>query len=407
MADKKTDQIEELLTRNVEDIIVREELEKKLKSGKKLRIKLGIDPTNPDIHIGRAATLWKLRAFQDLGHQITLVIGTFTGVIGDASDKDSERPMQERKTIEANMKSYAEQIGKILDMKKVEVFYNGDWFDKMPLQEFFKLTQLFTIQQMTERENFALRIEAGKPVGIHETLYPMLQGYDSVVMKTDVEVGGTDQLFNILAGRVVQKAYGMEPQNVMTFHLLEGTDGRKMSSSWGNCIYITDEPVEMYGKVMTVNDELIPAYFRMCTDVPMQQIEALEKAMAGVAYEDSHLATFSGVTNPRDAKASLARSIVARYHGNEAAEEAELTWNKQFREGNKPEKIETVTVKKGAAIEVIAKAFDISNSEARRLMSQGGVKVDDKVVKDHEAEITQDCLVQIGKRRYKQIKIGG
>ncbi|MBA3678716.1 tyrosine--tRNA ligase, partial [Candidatus Saccharibacteria bacterium] len=264
----QTEILQDLLERGVEDVIVRAELEKKLKSGKKLRIKLGIDPTNPQIHIGRATVLWKLKQFQDLGHQITLVIGTFTGTIGDASDKDSERPMRERSEIDANAKLYFEQISKILDMKKVELFYNGDWFDKMHLQDFFALTQLFTIQQMIERENFALRIEAGKPVGIHETLYPMLQGYDSVQMKTDVEVGGTDQLFNMLAGRTVQKAYKMEQQSVMTFHLLEGTDGRKMSSSWGNCIYINDEPAEMFGKVMTIRDELIPIYFKLCTDVP-------------------------------------------------------------------------------------------------------------------------------------------
>ena len=392
MSSPDKDQLEQLLTRNVEDIIVREDLEKKLKSGKKLRIKLGIDPTNPQIHIGRAVVLWKLREFQDLGHHITLVIGTFTGVIGDASDKDSERPMLERKTIEANMKTYSEQIGKILDMDKVQVYKNGDWFDDMPLQEFFKLTQLFTIQQMTERENFALRIKDGKPVGIHETLYPMLQGYDSVIMKTDVEVGGTDQLFNMLAGRTVQKAYELPQQNVMTFRLMEGTDGRKMSSSWGNCIYIDDEPAEMYGKVMTVRDELIPSYFRMATDMADGQIEQIEKDLANG-------------DNPRDTKASLARHIVARYHGEKTATEAEETWNKQFREGNKPEEIKTTKVKKGSVLDVVAEAFDLSKSEARRLVEQGGIKIDDATVDSVDHKIDKDCLIQVGKRRYKRIKI--
>ena len=219
MKSTNQEKIQNLLTRNVQDIIVKEELLKKLLSGKKLRIKLGIDPTNPQIHIGRAVTLWKLREFQDLGHKITLVIGTFTGIIGDASDKDSERPMMDRKVIESNTKTYVEQIGKILDIKKVEFFYNGDWFNKMKLQDFFKLTSLFTIQQMIERENFANRIKANKPVGIHETLYPMLQGYDSVEMNTDVEVGGTDQLFNLLAGRAVQKAYDMTPQSLSLIHI--------------------------------------------------------------------------------------------------------------------------------------------------------------------------------------------
>ncbi|MFO0862432.1 MAG: tyrosine--tRNA ligase [Candidatus Saccharibacteria bacterium] len=397
--------LEELLTRGVEDVIVRADLEKKLQSGKKLRIKLGIDPTNPQIHIGRAAALWKLRAFQDLGHQITLVIGTFTGVIGDASDKDSERPLVERKTIEENMQTYAKQIGKILDMNKVELYYNGDWFDKMPLQKFFALTQLFTIQQMTERENFAKRIEAGKPVGIHETLYPMLQGYDSVEMKTDVEIGGTDQLFNMLAGREVQKAYNMPEQNVMTLHLLEGTDGRKMSSSWGNCIYINDDPIDMYGKVMTVRDELIPVYFKLCTDVPLGQVTALEQAMAGALVEDGMMTVFGDPANPRDTKASLAHTIVARYYGDKAAQEAEEAWNAQFQKGEKPKNIATKKTKAGTVLDVVSDAFGISKSEVRRLVAQKGIKIDDKVVEDVEQKISKDCLIQVGKRRFIQLKL--
>lgn len=386
------EKIQNLLTRNVEDLIAKEEIEKKLKSGKKLRIKLGIDPTNPQIHIGRAVALWKLREFQDLGHKITLVIGTFTGVIGDASDKDSERPMVDKKIIENNAKLYAEQISKILDIKKVEFFYNGDWFNKMKLQDFFRLTSLFTIQQMVERENFANRIKANKPVGIHETLYPMLQGYDSVEMKTDIEVGGTDQLFNLLAGRTVQKAYDMTPQSVMTFSLMEGTDGRKMSSSWGNCIYITDEPDDMYGKVMTVRDELIPSYFRMATDVRMEVIEQIEKDM-------------SQGDNPRDTKASLARAIVARYHGEQAANSAEDRWNKQFREGNKPKDIDEIKIKPGKLIDVVSMQFELSKSEVRRLVSQGGIKLDDEVVTDVDQNISKSALVQVGRRRFVKFKI--
>ena len=391
---KKTNQekIHELLSRNVEDLIVKEEIEQKLQSGKKLRIKLGIDPTNPQIHIGRAVTLWKLREFQDLGHQITLVIGTFTGVIGDSSDKDSERPMVDSKVIEANAKTYIEQIGKILDVKKVEFFYNGDWFNKMKLQDFFQLTSLFTIQQMIERENFANRIKKNKPVGIHETLYPMLQGYDSVEMKTDIEVGGTDQLFNLLAGRTVQKAYNQSPQSVMTFSLMEGTDGRKMSSSWGNCIYITDEPDDMYGKVMTIRDELIPSYFRMATDVRMDVIEQIEKDM-------------SQGDNPRDTKASLARAIVARYHSEKVAKDVEDKWNKQFREGNKPKDIDEIKIKPGKVLDVVSMHFELSKSEVRRLVSQGGIKIDDEVAKDVEQEINKSVLVQVGKRRFVKFKI--
>ena len=389
---KSKDIINDLLTRNVEDLIVRSELEKKLKSKTKLRIKLGIDPTGSRIHIGRAVPLWKLRQFQELGHIITFVAGTFTAQIGDTSDKESERKMLTKEEVTNNFKSYHAQLSKILDMDKVEVFQNGDWFNKMDLEEFFKLTSLFTIQQMTERENFAKRIKSNKPVGLHETLYALLQGYDSVMMKTDLEVGGTDQLFNMLAGRTVQKAYDQVPQSVMTFHILEGMDGRKMSTSWGNCIYIDDEPLEMYGKVMAINDELIPSYFKMATDVPMDVIEQIEKDMAMGA-------------NPRDTKASLAREIVARYNGKKAALGAEKDWEKQFRDGDRPAIINAFNTKKKPILDVVSEAFDISKSEARRLMLQGGVKVDDQRVKDFETIIEKDCMIQLGKRRYKKIII--
>ncbi len=389
---KSKDILNDLLTRNVEDLIVRSELEKKLKSGKKLRIKLGIDPTGSRIHIGRAVPLWKLRQFQDLGHQITFVAGTFTAQIGDTSDKFSERKMLSKQEVAENFKSYHRQLSMVLDMDKVEMFHNGDWFQKMQLEEFFTLTSLFTIQQMTERDNFAKRIEANKPVGLHETLYALLQGYDSVQMKTDLEVGGTDQLFNMLAGRTVQKAYGQEPQNVMAFHLLEGTDGRKMSTSWGNCIFIDDEPLEMYGKLMTIHDNLIPAYFKMATDIPMDVIAQIEK---GMSLGD----------NPRDTKASLARTIVARYYDTKIALKAEKDWENQFIAGEKPSDIETFKAKKGLAIDVIALAFSISKSEVRRLLNQGGIKIDDVVLKDPEHKISANCLLQLGKRRYKNIKI--
>jgi tyrosyl-tRNA synthetase len=245
---------------------------------------------------------------------------------------------------------------------------------------------------MIERENFALRIKSNKPVGLHETLYPLLQGYDSVVLKSDLEVGGTDQLFNMLAGRTVQKFYGQTPQSVMSFHIMEGTDGRKMSTSWGNCIYIDDEPLEMFGKVMTINDELIPSYFKMATDVPMGIIEQVEKDMA-----------MGG--NPRDTKASLAREIVARYHGQKSALQAQQDWEAQFREGNKPQDIEKIKLKKDRLLIIVAKAFQISNSEARRVISQGGVKIDDTVIKDVDSLVSKSCLIQVGKRRYKQIEI--
>lgn len=385
-------ELQNLLSRNVEDVIVRKDLETKLKSGKKLRIKLGFDPTGARLHIGRAVTLWKLREFQDLGHQITFVIGNFTAQIGDSSDKDAERQMLTPEEIAQNVKDYHRQLSMILDMNKVELFYNANWFDKMDLQKFFKLTSLFTIQQMSERDNFAKRIKAGKPVGMHETLYPLFQGYDSVEMKTDLEVGGTDQLFNLLAGREVQKAFGMEPQNVMTFGLLEGTDGRKMSTSWGNCIYIDEEPAEMYAKVMTIRDELIPTYFKLATNTPLEVVAEIERNMANG-------------DNPRDTKASLARSIVARYHSDKVAQEAEDTWNSQFREGNKPEDIQAVSVKPDELLNLVSKHFDISKSETRRIFEQGGVRLNDKAIEDYSTVLQEDALVQVGKRRFVEFKI--
>lgn len=405
MAQQKTDEIHELLTRNVEDVVVRAELEKKLKSGKKLKVKFGIDPTGSKLHIGHAIPYWKLRKFQELGHEVIVLIGDYTATIGDASDKESERQQLTTDQVKANMKSYLDQIGKIIDLKKAKVYYNSEALSKLSFLDVLELASQFTVAQMTERDNFAKRLKAGKPVGLQEVLYPLMQGYDSVALKADVELGGSEQLFNMMAGRILQKHFKQEPQSVMTFELLVGADGKKMSKTQPNCVFLEDEPVEMYGKLMTINDELIPHYFRLATDVPLEQVEALEKAMAGIVYEDEGLGTFAGATNPRDAKASLARTIVARYHGETAAEEAEATWNKQFREGNKPDQIETVSVKKGLVIDVVANAFELSKSEVRRLMSQGGVKIDEQVVKYHEAKISKDCLVQVGKRRYKQVKV--
>lgn len=384
----------ELLTRNVEDVIVRADLEKELDRGKKLRIKLGIDPTSKRIHIGQAVILWWLREFQDLGHHIALVIGNFTGVIGDSSDKLSERPMLERSLVEANCKKYLEQISRILNPKKLELFYNADWFDKMKLADFFKLTAEFTIQQMIERDNFARRIRASKAVGLHEALYPILQGYDSVMMKTDLEVGGTDQLFNMLAGRAVQKSLGVRPQNIMVFRLLEGLDGSKMSAAKGNCIYIDDEPLQMYGKVMSLRDELIPAYYKLATDMAMEQITQIEKDLA---MGD----------NPRETKAALARRIVARYYDDKTAAVAQQEWDKQFREGARPSELSIYPADKASlkdAVQVISDAFGLSRSETRRKIQQGGVKINDQVlVIDSSKALESGDVIQLGKRHYRKI----
>ena len=395
----KNEQIEELLTRGVEDVIVREDLEKKLKSGKPLRIKLGIDPTGAKIHLGRAITLHKLRAFQQMGHKIILIIGDFTAQIGDASDKESERQPLTIEEIKTNMKTYLAQIGEIIDLKKAEIYNNTEWHEKGTKQELLEEAMNFTVNQMIKRDNFSQRFESDKPIGLHEILYPLLQGMDSVEVKADVEIGGNDQLFNLLAGRTLQKKYGQAPQNVMTFALLEGTDGRKMSTSWGNCIYIEDKPTDMYGKVMSIKDELIVRYLTLCTEMPMAEVKKIEKKLKSENF------------NPKDAKSALAFEIVKMYHGEKEAVKASEHFEKIVVKKELPDadEIPVVKIKKAtiylAELMVDAKLAP-SKSEARRLIEQGGVRVDGAVIGDREAVIEghTGMIVQVGKRKIIKIK---
>lgn len=371
-------------------MVVKDELERTL-DGKKLRIKFGIDPTGPTLHLGRASTVRRLRNLQDMGHQIVLIVGDFTAKIGDASDKTSERQVLSDDQIRANMTDYKRQLGQILDMDKVEFHYNSEWLAKIPLGDFIALAQQFTVAQMIERENYAIRFKEGRPIGLHEFLYPILQGYDSVAIKADVEVGGTDQLFNLLAGRTMQKYAGQTPQQVITFDLLTGPDGRKMSTSWGNAIYITDSPQDMYGKLMRINDELIAQYYRICTDVPEDVIEQVVVDIAAGA-------------NPRDTKASLAREIVRLYHGDDAALAAEATFNRLFRDKKGPtnEDIEDIKLSslsgEHTVIPVLPELLKISNSEARRLVDQGGVKVNDTVVRRYDQALVQGDVIAARRR---------
>ncbi len=257
----KDEQIDRLLSRNVEDVIDRKHLAEALRSGKKLRIKHGVDPTGPKIHIGRAVALWKLREFQELGHTIVLIIGDFTAQIGDPSDKLEKRPFLSREQIEKNLKDYLPQIAKIIDLKKTEVRYNSEWLAKLNLRDFSELADLFSFQQILERRNFQDRWRKHEEISYREGTYPLLQGYDSVAVKADAELGGTDQLFNLLAGRKIQERYEQKPQDIMTTKMIIGLDGRKMSTSWGNVINISDDPDEQFGKTMSLRDELIPEYF--------------------------------------------------------------------------------------------------------------------------------------------------
>ncbi len=393
----KSDQMmTDLLTRGVEDVIVRDELEKLLKSGKKLRVKFGIDPTGDRIHIGHAVVYWKLRAFQELGHQVIILIGDYTAMIGDASDKDSERQQLSRDAVTTNMKHYLKQIGQIVDLEKAEIRYNSEWLKKLDFLDVLELASEFKVAQMIERDNFRQRFESGKPIGLQEFLYPIMQGYDSVALRADVELGGNDQLFNMMAGRTLQKRAGQRPQSVLVTELLVGTDGRKMSKSQPNCVFITDTPVDMYGKLMAIHDELIPHYYRLATDVPADVIAAVEKDMAAGA-------------NPRDTKASLAREIVARYHGERTALAAEAAWNKQFREGETPQEMDEYKAddkELADPVGLLANAFGVTKSEIRRLIEQGGVRLEGEVVTTIEdLKLASGMVAQLGKRRYVRLKV--
>ncbi len=309
-AEGQRDEIDELLTRGVVDVIVRDDVEKRLRAGEKLRVKLGIDPTGPRLHIGRAVALRKLRQFQDLGHTICLVIGDFTAQIGDASDKDSARRLLSEREVYENMATYKNQIARILDVSKVEWSYNSDWLGQLRFKDVINLSLNFTVAQMLERENFSLRYAEGKPIGLHEFFYPMMQGYDSYALHADMELGGTDQLFNLMAGRTIQKSLGQRPQDIMVMSMIWGLDGRKMSTSEGNTILIDEPAVDMYGKVMSMGDEHIVSYFEAATDVPMREIEEIRRELEGGA-------------NPMLAKKQLAYAITRLYHGVEGAQEGQ------------------------------------------------------------------------------------
>jgi len=388
------DQISELLTRGVEEAIDRKGLEAKLRSKKKLRIKLGIDPTSGSIHIGRAIVLWKLREFQDLGHKAVLIIGDFTGLIGDTSDKDAERPMLDEKQIKANLKGYLAQAGKIIDIKKAETHFNSKWLKKLGFLEIGKMADQFGLNEFISRENIAKRMKDGKRVSLREVLYPLMQGYDSVATKSDVELGGTDQRFNLLAGRTLQKAYGQEPQDILTTSLLEGTDGRKMSSSWGNVINLTDEPNDMFGKVMRVDDSLMAKYFTLATRMPMAEMAKIDKELKNGA-------------NPRHIKKRLAEEIVTLYHGRKAADAASAEFDRVFSQKEKPSDMPEVKIKSSNIVDLLVEAGMVpSKSEARRLVQQGGVKLDDVVIRDwdKDLDIKSGQVLQAGKRKFARLK---
>ncbi len=384
--------IDELLTRGVEDIIVKDELKAALLSGKQLRVKLGVDPTGPKMHLGRAIPLRKLREFQKLGHQIVFIVGDFTAQVGDASDKSEKRPMLTRAQIDENIKDYKSQVSKIIDMSKAEFVYNSDWLSKLSFEEVTKLAEVFTVQQMLARRNFKDRYDKGIEISLREFLYPLMQGYDSVAVRADVELGGFDQLFNVKAGRVVQEYYGQPKQHIMVGTMLEGTDGRKMSTSWGNVITIVDEPFDMFGKLMSVRDDLIIKYFTLCTDVSMEEIKDLEKQLT------------EGV-NPKDIKMRLATEIVTMYHTEKDASLAKSVWVETFSKGGIPEDIpELHTTSDKDIAEVLVEAGIVSSkTDWRRLIEEGAiVDAEGNEMKDPKVK-AYNVTLKIGKKRFARI----
>ena len=371
------------LTRNAVDVLPQGGLERKLALNRPLRVKLGIDVTSPDIHVGRGIPLQRMRAFQDEGHTGVLIIGDYTTRIGDPSGRSSERPLLSDEEIEANAQTYLDQAMVILDPDRTEIRYNGEWLGKLSYAEVVRLARTITVARMLERDDFAKRYLAQEPISVSELLYPLMQAYDSVAVEADVELGGTDQLYNLLAGREVMEAYGLEPQVALTTPILVSWDGDKMSSSLGNNIPLTAPPEEMFGRTMRLPDSLLPEWYRLVWE---QELPA--------------------DADPLEAKLALARFIVARSHGDEAARQAEDHFTRVVREGQAPEEVPEAPLPEGDPVHLPAVLVDLlgvgSTSEARRLISQGGVKVDGEVVRNLDLPRAQlgEALVQAGKRRF-------
>lgn len=388
-------EIDEFLTRGVAEVIGLDHLKKRLLAGEELRIKFGTDPTSPNIHIGRAVVLLKLRDLQKLGCKIVLIVGDFTGVIGDTSDKESERPMLSPDAIEENMKMYTEQLGKLIDLDKAEVHYNSTWLGKLGYEEIGVQADAFSLAEFIARDNIRRRLDAGKRVSLREVLYPLMQGFDSIAINADVELGGTDQRFNLLSGRTLQAAHGAEPQDIMMTNLILGTDGRKMSSSWGNTINLFDAPNDMFGKVMSIPDELIMEYFVHCTRVPMEEVGRIaEEIVTG--------------GNPRDAKVRLGKEIVAIYHGAEAATQAEQYFIETFSKGVTPEDVRPSQSPPELTVTefMVAEGLASSKSDARRKIEQGGVSVENEKITDVNAIIGDHFdgkVMKVGKKDFVKI----
>jgi len=394
----------EHLTQGAVDVVSGEELLAKLRQDRPLRIKYGADPSAPDLHLGHSVPLRRLRRFQEVGHQIIFIIGDFTGRIGDPSGRSKTRPILSEEEIKHNAQTYAEQAGQILEVSRCEIRHNSEWFGPMAAGELLAIASHYTLARMLERDDFSLRMEKGIPISLLEMMYPLVQAYDSVAIEADVELGGTDQLFNFLVGRDIMRAYGQEPQVVLTWPLLVGLDGhQKMSKSLGNYVAITDPPQEMFGKLMSISDELMPQYHQLLRDWTEEQIEQLQTDLK------------AGQVHPREVKAELAEAVTARYHGETTAQEARVEFDRIFTQRVLPSEMPEVEVPaedmadRGMwIVALITQAgFAQSNSEARRLIRQGGVRLDDEVIKDEHATLPLQGgeVLQVGKRRFARVKL--
>jgi len=395
----------EFLRKGAVDIIRVEELEKKLErsraTGKPLTIKVGFDPSAPDLHLGHTVVLRKMKHFQDLGHRVVFVIGDFTGMIGDPTGQSKTRPALTKEQVQANAATYKKQVFKILHPKKTVVAFNSTWLAKLGAAGFITLAGKYTVARLLERDDFMKRYKAQQPIGLHEFMYPLAQGYDSVALEADVEMGGTDQTFNLLVGRDLMREYGLEPQVVLTLPLLEGTDGvEKMSKSLGNAIGIAESPREIFGKTMSLSDDLMWRYYTLCTDLTLRDIEALKGRVA------------AGETHPKQAKGELARRIVADFHGEEAATEAAAEFERIFARKETPDEVREVRLPSAAEPLWIPKllvsaGLAKSNGEARRLIEQGGVSLDGLRLSDPAATIAArpaaSHLFKVGKRHFVRV----
>jgi tyrosyl-tRNA synthetase len=389
-----------IIKRGCEELLVEEEMAEKLASGRPLRVKAGFDPTAPDLHLGHTVLLNKMRQFQELGHQVIFLIGDFTGMIGDPAGKIATRPPLTREQIEENARTYKQQVFKILDAERTEVAFNSAWFDRMNAADLIRLAAKSTVARMLERDDFGKRYRGNQPIAIHEFLYPLVQGYDSVALRADVELGGTDQKFNLLVGRELQKHYGQPAQCILTMPLLEGiSGGEKMSKSLGNYVGITEPPDQIFGKLMSISDELMWRYVELLSFEPMSVVERWKSEVA------------SG-RNPRDIKVTFAQEIVARFHGRPAAQKALADFEARFRQHELPERMPEHTVAVDAApiplVQVLKRVgLTASTSEAMRMIDQGGVRVDGEKVSDKGLTLAkgQVVVVQVGKRKFARVTL--